>query len=145
MDHLKKLLAALALSGLALTGCAGTPAPAPTVTVTAEASPAPTVTVTAEPEPTQERSRIGKGAMTDAEFVTFVRDARPAMANVSEENIVGLADSACRAFDRGASLTSIIAAVTDNATGEVAASMVFTIGAGVRIYCPEYATSVDQG
>lgn len=149
MDYLKKLLAALALSGLALTGCAGVPAPAPTVTVTAEPSPAPTVTVTVEPEvtqeptPTQENSRFGKGAMTDAEFASFVRNARPSMAQVSEENIVGLADSTCRAFDRGASFSQVLDALTQNNTEALAKDFAFTAGAGVRIYCPEHATKIE--
>lgn len=143
MDYLKKLLAALTLSGLALTGCAGTPAPAPTVTVTAEPSPAPTVTVTAEPETPQENSRIGKGAMTDAEFTAFVRNARPAMAQVSEENIVGLADSTCRAFDRGASFSQVLDALTQNNTEAIAKDFAFTAGAGVRIYCPEHVTKIE--
>jgi hypothetical protein len=144
---MKKLLATLALAGLALTGCStAAPAPTPTVTVTQTPEPAPTVTVTPEPEVTEtqgEHSRVGKGAMTDAEFVKFIRDARPAMSNVTDENIVGLADSTCRAFDRGASFTQVIQAVTNNSTGEVAKSIGFTIGAGVRIYCPEYVTKVE--
>jgi hypothetical protein len=148
-----------ALMSVSLVACSGTSTPAPTVTVTS--TPTPTETKKVELEPaapvtpvpsddttdTKQRAnpRAGTGAMTDTEFGDFVHKARPILADVPSASLVDLADSACNAFDRGATFGQVVSAITKSAsTTEMANALGFTIGAGVRIYCPEHVEKLKQ-
>jgi hypothetical protein len=123
----------LALSGIALatllSGCSvSTPVPQETVTITA--TPTPTTI------PTQTKEAKLTSNQKDAIFISTMRDKYPRTTNTDEE-LISLADSACRAFSRGASYADVAAAVIDNAGSQVGV-FAFAIGAGVVVYCPQH-------
>lgn len=142
MKKLIVLLATLAML-VGLTACSGMVTPSPTVTVTetqtATATPTPTPTPKAT-TPAESRS----GSLTDSEFVSFARDARPYLNKIPQKTMLDFVNAACNAFDRGATATEVGKVVTDHAKSvEESGALGFLIGAGTRIYCPEHASKID--
>lgn len=137
---MKKIIVAFASLALlaGLTACSGTAEPAPTVTVTQTQTVAPTP----EPEPTPTTGdRVG--AMTDDEFLSFVRSAHPYLNRLRDDQIITLANATCNAFDRGATLEDVSSAIIKNVYGEEAKAYAFVVGSGTRIYCPEHVTKIE--
>ena len=128
---MKKTLIVLAVSAVfAVTGCTSTPEPAPTVTVTETVKPTPT------PTPTLTK------AVSDELFLNLVRKAHPVLGGIKDATLIETAATACRALDRGATKEEIIQVVVESTMSRsLKEGMVFTMGAGVQLYCPEHSST----
>lgn len=154
---MKKTFIAVALTALfTLSACGmddNIPEPVPTVTetvqVTVTPTPTPTPTPTKEATPTETpsaevKSLAGEGSLSDKEFVEFVVQARPSLADMPQKDMISFVSSGCAALGRGATVQEIAGVIGKNAvSSEEAESLGFLFGSGVRIYCPEFVRLIE--
>lgn len=129
-----------ALAGLMLTAslvaCGGEAEPQPAQ---------PTVTVTESPTAEPETSEPDAYSREEA-FIAVVRENQPVLDSIPDYELVSFAETACNAFDNGASLEDVFAAIVGNTSnGVMQEAMAFTIGAGVSAFCPQHEGLIEGG
>lgn len=116
------------------------PTPAPAVTVTETAQPEPTVTPKAAPTADgltkQDRRPV---AVSEADFLAFLREEYPVLMTVSDEEIMSFSDLTCDTLDEGATPEEVMyLALAGAESPEQASALGAITGGSVSNYCPEH-------
>jgi hypothetical protein len=143
---MKKFSACLAAVVLILSGCSTTSdnarpdaASPPTVTVSAPATTPPSTST----PPTHSAPHRQTPGHRDAAYLYVVRQRYPSLRSVSDRVLIGFAENACDAVDRGATFKNLVSISVRN--GLSARQAGFIIGAGVAAECPENKYIFRQG
>lgn len=159
------IAAALTLSGCSMIPGA---APKPSETQSAEAKETAPVTAEAIPtessapteeastEPAQENvhyaSEFETGVIPDADFIALVRESTTSLGDVSDGAVLLIPGKACASLANGDSFMELLQGTSDSLeasiesetgapavyTPEIGNDAGFVVGAGVKVYCPQY-------
>lgn len=125
---MRKLFAAVAVVIALGTGC--------TVQVGPESTPSQSA-----PETTQAPST--GATLSDSEYVDFMRESDPWLADLPGDVIVDNAVLVCQSLDTGSTVEDILLIMTDSGIPPFTQGTL--LGGAIGWKCPEYASLLDEG
>jgi hypothetical protein len=80
----------------------------------------------------------------DALYLSTVRDKYPEAEAITDTTLIGLSKSACKVLASGGTGEDLIGVLSEGTTPERGLILSYAVGAGVVIYCPQYADLLER-
>jgi hypothetical protein len=116
--------------------------------VISTSSPIPSTASTTEtPRARQTEQAPDPAAQRTALYLTTVRNQYPQAVAITDQTLIGLAESACDVFKAGGTSADIFLALLDGPDADVenAKVLAYAVGAGVAAFCPQYQDQISGG